>query len=244
MSPSVSLHHVVVALSGALLLCRVPFSFAESVGSPASILKKGQWVMGLAGGGTKGREMNGEAETHITHGGHYRGYGLSDRVSVYLKLGAAFIEIDDPAIKKTNDLDPRNSFGTNFMTGLALKTKLFESVAHRWEWDGSLHYLDLRQRHKSKNELRWHEWQFATSVAKEIGRVKPYIGIKYAVVNALYRVRQDGKPLKDGRYKEKTRVGLFVGTDCYLGESEDVILNIESAYQDGPEVTVSLAYTF
>lgn len=243
MVPSVSLRRV-IALTGALLVCRLPVSFAESVGSPAGILKKGRWVMGLAGGGTKGREMSGDAETTITHGGHYRGYGLSDRVSVYLKLGGAFIEIDDPGIKKTNDLDTTHSFGTNFMTGLALKTKFFESAAHRWEWDGSLQYLDLRQRHKGKNELRWHEWQLATSVAKEMGRAKPYLGLKYDMVNAFYRVRQNDQLLKQGRYKEKTRFGFFFGTDCYLGESEDVILNIESAYQDGPEVTVSLAYTF
>ena len=227
-----------------LLFGVIPPLFAESVGSPASILKKGKWIMGLAGGRTSGREMSGDAETKLSHGGHYRGYGLSDRVSVYLKLGGAFIEIDDPAIKKTNDLDTTNSFGTNFMTGVALKTKLFESQRGKWEWDGSLHYLDLRQRHKGKNELRWHEWQLATSVAKEFGRVKPYMGIKYAMVNALYRVRQDGKLLKDGRYKEKDRLGFFLGADYYLGESEDVILNIETAFQNGPDVTVSLAYTF
>src|SRR3989338_8314618 len=243
MFPSASIRRV-AALTGALLLCRVSCSFAESVGSPAGILKKGKWVVGLAGGGTAGREMSGDAETKITHGGHYRGYGLSDRVSVYLKLGAASIEIDDPAIKKVNDLDSTHSFGTNFMTGLALKTKLFESATHRWEWDGSLQYLDLRRRHKGKNELRWHEWQLATSVAKEFGRVKPYVGLKYAMVNAFYRVRQEGQLLKQGRYKEKTRLGFFLGTDCALGESEDVILNLESAFQDGPEVTVSLAYTF
>ncbi len=234
-----------VALAGlCLLLGASPSLFAEVVGSPASILKKGKWVMGLAGGGTAGREMSGDAEARISHGGHYRGYGLSDRVSAYLKLGGAFIEIDDPGIKKTNDLDSSNSFGTNFMTGLALKMKLFESQRFKWEWDGSLHYLDLRKRHKGRNELRWHEWQFATSVAKEIGRVKPYLGIKYAIVNAFYRVRQDGNLLKDGRYKEKDRLGIFLGTDYYLGDSEDVILNIESAFQNGPEVTVSLAYTF
>ena len=235
---------IFLALLAALLLSDIPLAFAETVGSPSSILKKGKWVMGLAGGGTPGREMSGDAETTITHGAHYRGYGLSDRLSVYLKLGAAYLEIDDPAIKKTNDLDTTNSFGTNFMTGLALKAKLFESTKYRWEWDGSLQYLDLRQRHKDKNELRWHEWQLTTSVAKEFGRVKPYLGVKVAMVNAFYRVRQQGRLLQQGRYKEKSRLGLFLGTDCALGDSEDVILNLETAYQDGPEVTASLAYTF
>ena len=227
-----------------LLLACSPSVVAEMVGSPAGILKKGKWVMGLSGGGTTGRQMSGDGQTTLYHGSHYRGYGPTDRVSLYLKLGAASIKIDDPGIIKANNPSTTNNFGGNFMTGVQLKGKLFESPRWRWEWDGSLQYLDIHTRHKNKNELRWHEWQIATSVAKELGRVKPYIGVKYSLTDVLYRVRQNGKLLKQGHYHEQTRVGLFLGTDYYFGDSEDVILNLESAYQDGPEFLVSLAYTF
>lgn len=237
------LRWVEAALVGVILSASSPV-FAEGVGSPASILKKGKWAMGLAGGGTGGRDLSGGAKAKLYHMEHYRGYGLTDRLSIYAKLGVAFLEVNDASIKKTNNPDTSNSFGTNVISGVQLKGKLFESQKHRWEWDGSLQYLDIRARHKNKNEIRWHEVQFATSVAKEFGRVKPYLGVRYALVNAAYRVRQNGILWKQGRYKEDTPVGVFLGTDYYLGESEDVVLNVETAYQDGFEALASLGYTF
>jgi len=217
---------------------------AEPVGSPASILKKGKWFMGAGTSLLAKRNLKGNTEAAAYQGGHVRGYGLTDRLSLYGKLGLAHFEVDDGSIKKKNDLSTTNGFGLNVVSGVQIKSRFFESRSKRWEWDGSVQYLDMRARHKGKNEARWHEWQLATSVAASVHRLKPYVGVKYSVIDVFYRIREDGQQLAQGRYKEDQPVGLFLGTDWALGRYEDVILNVESAFVDGAEVAVTIAYTF
>ena len=218
--------------------------WAESVGSPASILKKGQWVMGLMGGALTGRGFRGDAEATVASGAHVRGYGLTDRLSVYGKIGAAYLEVDDASILKTGDPDTSNSFGANVLTGAQVKVKFWESRSRRWEWDGSLQYLDLRGSRKGKNEARWHEVQGASSVAVALGRWTPYLGLTYSIVNMTYRVRENGALLKQGRYRQDHPVGIVYGTDIAFGESEAVVVNVEGGFSDGHEVAMTVAYTF
>jgi hypothetical protein len=217
---------------------------AEPVGSPASILKKGQWAMGLGGGAVLDRELDGSAKALVYHGGHFRGYGLTDRLSLYGKLGLAYLEVDDASIKKTKSSSTQNSFGRNLLSSVQLKGRLWQNAKKTWEWDGSLQYVDIRARHKGKNEARWHEWQFATSVAKSFGRVKPYAGAKYSMLNVKYRVRENASLIKQDTYEEDNPLGFFLGTDCYFGEHEDVIVNVETAFVDGVEITLAVLYVF
>ena len=97
---------------------------------------------------------------------------------------------------------------------------------------------------KEKNEGRWHEWRFASSVAKSFGRVKPYLGAKLNFLRMFYKVRQNGEVVQQGHYREDHPIGLFVGSDLVLGSSEDVVLNVETSYQDGMETNVALQYVF
>jgi len=217
---------------------------AEPSGSPASILKKGQWVMGLGGGSLVKREMKGNAEATAYNVGHYRGYGLTDRLSLYGKIGAAYLEVDDATIIKASDPSATNDFGLNVLSSGQVKYKIFEDANQTWEWDGSLQYVDIRKRHTGKNEAQWHEWAFATSVARAFGRIKPYLGVKYSVVDFQYKIRENGQLLQQGHYKEDGPVGVFFGTDAYFGEEEDVLINVESTYLNGAEVDVAIAYTF
>ncbi len=229
------------------LLCGcmgAPRVWAEAVGSPASILKKGKWAMSLSGGALQGRSLSGQGEATVYQGGHARGYGLTDWLSVYGKLGLARLTVDDPTIIKVNDTSSSNSFGANLFAAVQLKSRLWHHVPSEFEWDGSLQYIDMRARHKGKNEARWHEWQFATSVAKPFGRVKPYLGTKLSLVNMHYRVRQQGVLLKDGTYHEDNPIGVFVGSDLLLGSSEDVVLNVETSYQGGLETNMAIQYVF
>lgn len=228
----------------ACILCRPPELVAEPVGSPSSILKKGQWAMGLGGGAVLDRKMSGDAKALVYHGGHFRGYGLTDGLSLYGKLGLAYLEADDASIKKANSSSTTNSFGRNLLSSVQLKGRLWQNAKKTWEWDGSIQYVDIRARRKGKNEARWQEWQFATSVAKAIGRLKPYVGVKYSMVDMRFRVRENGSLLTQGTYDEDAPVGFFLGTDYYVGEQEDVIVNVETSYLDGAEVAVSIAYTF
>ena len=220
--------------------------WAEAVGSPSSILKKGKWVMGLASSFVPSRSMKGDAEATVYGGGHSRGYGLTDWLSVYGKIGGAFIEVDDPSIKKKKAVDPstKHSFGANVLASLQVKARLLQHQRTGVEWDGSIQYVDMRAGHKDKNEGRWHEWQFATSIAKAFGRVKPYVGAKLSIVDFSYKVREEGVLLRHDKYEEDSPLGLFVGTDVYLGQHEDVILNVETGYVDGADIAVSIGYLF
>lgn len=227
-----------------LALGQAPPLYAEAVGSPASILKKGKWAMGLGTGVIPKRNLKGNADALVYQFGHFRGYGLTDWLSVYGKIGLAYIAVDDPSIVKTGSPSATNRFGFNVLSSVQVKGKLFEHERTGLEWDGSVQYVDMRKRHKGGNEGRWHQYQFATSVAKSLGSLKPYAGVQYSLVDFTYRVRENGTLLRQDKYEEDSPVGCFFGTDWYFGRSEDVILNIETSYLDGAEVNVSIAYTF
>lgn len=232
-------------LSLVICLLGLPGSlWAEAVGSPASILKKGKWVMGLSGGGLFGREFKGDAQATLYQAGHYRGYGLTDWLSIYGKIGLAYLEVDDAAIVKVNDSSTINRFGINVLSSVQLKSRLWQHKTWGLEWDGSVRYTDVRARHKNKNEARWHDWQLATSVAKSMGRLTPYAGISYSIVDVTYRVRQNGQLLKQGTYDEDLPVDLFLGMDYALGSSEDVFVNVEGSFLNGGEVNVAVQYIF
>jgi hypothetical protein len=229
-------------LAGAL--CRAAEVSAEPVGSPASILKKGKWLFGLVTGGFPVRELDGGADTAMFQVAHTRGYGLTDWLSIYGKLGVAYLELDDPLVVKEGG-STTHRFGAHFISGGQVKVKFFESKRHRWEWDGSVQYTDVRRRHRGKkNEVRFHDWQFATGLAKSLGRFKPYAGVKYSIVDMTFRARQGGVLLKQGEHESEHSVGFFVGTDFSMGQYEDVVINVESGYVDGAEVVVSLAHNF
>jgi hypothetical protein len=217
---------------------------ADTIGSPAGVLKKGQWFMGAGGGRIADRKLDGGAEATAYQLGHVRGYGLTDWLSVYGKLGVAYLEIDDPSIKKRDDLSTTNRFGVNVLSGGELQVRLWQDRKALWEWDGSLQYTDIRKRHKGKNEIRWHQWGFGTSVARSFGRLRPYVGVNYSLIRAKYRVRQDGHLLQLATYKPDGVAGPFFGMDVRFGRGETVILNLETASADGAEATVVLSYTF
>ena len=217
---------------------------AAAMGSPASVLKKGRWAFGLSSSVTPTRDLSDNSTAMMYQIGHVRGYGVTDWLSLYGTIGGASLTVDDPSIKKANDPSTSNSFGANVLVALQAKGKLFENKAKTWEWDGGLQYVDIRARHKNKNEARWSEWQLATSVAKSFGCFKPYLGVSYDLLAVKFRVRENGALLKQSRYENNTPVGAFLGTDVYLGSSEDVVLNVESIYLNGAEISVALSYNF
>ncbi len=215
---------------------------AESVGSPSGILKKGKWSFGLGGGSVVGRDFGGGVTAVMYQAGHFRGYGLTDWLSIYGKIGVAYLEVDDPSIKR-RDGTTKHSLGGNVISGGQLKARFFENRRRDFEWDGSFQYVDIRGRHRDKNLGKWHEWLFATSLAKGFGRLKPYLGVKYSLTYLPYKIKEDNHLLGQGRYHVGA-VGPFFGTDFSFGRYEDVVLNIESSYLNGAEVDVALSYSF
>lgn len=219
------------------------WAFAEPVGSPAGILKKGKWAMGLGGSGLQ-RGLTGSSEALIYQAGHFRGYGLTDRLSLYGKIGGAYLEVEDPSILTTDSPTGKHSFGAGVMVGVGLKGKIWESATKGWEWDGSVQYVDVRARHRTDNDGHWREWVVATNVAKSVGRLKPYGGLKVSIIDFDAKIRQGSRLLKQEAYEADTRVGPFFGTDVYFGDQEDVIMNVETSYLDGVEVTLAIQYLF
>ena len=227
---------VILAL---VLCCSVaPLASAEPVGSPASILKKKQWVFGLAGGGLFGRGMNGDSDVSIYSIGHYRGYGITDRISAYLKLGAGWMSVADAVSGQDQSL------GGNVMASGQVKTRLWQDKRQKWEWDGSLQYVYIHARHKDDNEGRWSELQGSTTVGRNIGRFTPYLGMKVSLASLKYTYRTGSRITQQGKYKGENYVGPIFGTDIRIGQGEQVTFNVETAYVNGPELDLAVAYTF
>jgi hypothetical protein len=215
-------------------------SVADPVGSPASSLRKGQWMFGLGTGGVvnRGAKGAGDPEQGLYRIEHFRGYGLTDWLSIYAKVGWAYLRVEDGT-----SLDGANDFGSNLLLGAQLKSRLWQNAKKNWEWNGSIQYLWVGAPHRrNKNQGEWQEWQVATTTARAFGRLKPYVGVKYSLVDFDFKVRKSGETIQSGTYKQEGRVGPVLGTDYLVGE--DVIVNVESAYIDGAEVTVAVAHAF
>jgi len=216
--------------------------FAEAVGSPASLLKKGQWAMALGGGAISGRALSPGGEATAYQLGHFRGYGLTDWLSVYGKLGGAYLEINDASVKHPDGAI--HSFGAGLLLGVQLKARIWRHVKTGWEWDGSVQVVDMRFRHRTSHDGHWREWVLASSVAKDMGRFKPYFGLKYSMIDMDAKIRRNGQPFLQRNYTDDAAVGPFFGTDVYFGPAEDVIMNVETAYVDGPELNLAIKYLF
>ena len=221
-----------------LLVART--AYAEPSGSPSRILERGQWEMGLGGGGLWKRAMKGGAKVSVFEGSHTRGYGLTNHVSLYGKIGGAYVGNDDPSIP-TN---VSNGFGANLILGGQLTANLWHTATGSWEWDGSVGYLYMGAPHKrSGNQVNWNEWQLTTSIAKSLGNVTPYVGIKLSALHIDYQLRTD-KITTHGRCLPKGIVGPLLGIDWSFGEEPATVLNLEGSYIGGAEIDLALTRRF
>jgi hypothetical protein len=228
---------------GCLLLSLAPGARAESIGRASNVVKKGQWAMSLATELLFGRQLHNGAEARMYGGGHGRGYGLTDWLSVYGLLGAAHLSVDDPTIVRPSDpSSSTHSYGAGLLTSAQARAKVLELKT--WEVGASVRYVDMRAGGKGKNAARWHHWLMAGTLAKPIGRATPYAGGAWSMLSVNYKVREDGNIIVQDRYREDLPVGAFVGLDVSFGEGEDVVLNVEALYLDGPELSTSIAYVF
>ncbi|MBI4323073.1 MAG: hypothetical protein HY596_02225 [Candidatus Omnitrophica bacterium] len=228
-----------------VMVLRAPCGvWAEEVGSPAGILKKGQWAMEAGGGAVFGREVNPSgSKATVYQLGHRRGFGLTDWLSLYGKIGAAYLEVKDTSIKRSSNSSSTIRFNGAVLVDLQLKSRFWRHVKTGLEWDGSFQYVYLRARHRGSNDGTWQEWVGSTSVAKSMGRLTPYLGVKYSLTNFKTKIR-DGSALIQRTYKNDVPVGAFFGTDLHFGPSEDVILNVETSYLGGPELDIAVKYLF
>ena len=220
-------------------LCQSSISEAESVGSPASVLRKGQWVMGLKASGASRRVTKSDlhAKAELVEGSHFRGYGVTDWLSLYAGIGVAYLRVKGNAAT--------DSFDANVALNGQVKGRIWESQRYGWEWDASAQYLYLGAPHRKKNNQgHWSEWQLASSVAKSLGPVTPYAGIKFSFVDLGFKVRKDNRITQQGTYKGDGIVSPFLGLDWCVGAAENLVVNVEGSFLNGEEVDLSVAYRF
>lgn len=218
------------------------FAQAAPVGSPASLLKKGQWDFAIEGGGVSERPMEAggasDYEVHIGYGYHSRSYGLTDRLMITGRVGGTY------GYLYNNNTTPqtKTSMSGGLGLGLQLKGIIFEDEASGFEWDGSAQFLYMRSHHKrsGKANTDWYEWQVSTCVAKEIGRFKPYLGLKFSTVDLDH---DDGEGNKTS-YEEDGSVEPFLGTDIYFGEEKDIVIFMEGAFLLGTYGYGGIRYRF
>lgn len=216
---------------------------AAPVGSPPSLLKKGQWDFALEGGYISRRPMetsgNPNYEVSISHGYHSRSYGLTDRLMLTGKVGGTYGYLYD---ETTPGAEVKTSLSGGLGLGIQLKGIIFKHKDTGLEWDGGGQFLYMRSHRKKSGKANtdWYEWQASTSLAKEIGRLKPYAGVKFSTVNLDH---DDGKGNKTS-YDEDGNVGPFVGADIYFGRDRDIVINLEAGFLMGNEYYGGLRYRF
>ncbi len=234
-----------IRYTAASLMFLFCFSLAQAapVGSPAGLLKKGQWDFSLEGAYLSERPMEtaGDPNYHvnITHGYHSRGYGLSDRLTIRGRVGGTYGYIYDESIAGAQS---ETSMSGGMGLGVQLQGIILKNEKYGFEWNGSGQFLFMRSHHKrnGKANVDWYEWQLSSCIAKAIGRIKPYIGVKFSTVDLDY---DDGKGNQTS-YDEDGSVGPFVGTDIYLGEDRDIVINLEGSFLLGNELYGALRYKF
>ena len=232
----------ILASSGLFLFVFCILAEAASVGSPASILKKGQWVFGLEGNFLSDRalELNGSStyELKCGQGFHMRGYGLTDRISIYGKVGFGDLEVENTSTNKIDNLH------TGFAGGLKIKGLIFEEESLGIEMGVGAQFFYLYA-HRDASDTDWLEWQLSSYVSKEIWRLKPYAGVKFSWIELDFEIKEEeGGDKRRGTYEEDDLVGLFVGTDLYFGEDKAIFLNAEAGFITGNEFTIGLNYRF
>lgn len=230
----------------AVSLCWAPGELrADGVGSPAGILKKGQWSFGADGGTLLERDIEDGTNTGQATAiqvGHSRGYGLTDSLSAYVKIGAARLKVKDSSVTISGSNE--HSFGGALLISGQLRGRFWRQAERDVEWDGSVGLTHIRSRHDGKSQGDWNEWQFATSVAKGFGGFTPYAGLKLSFIDFDYTLRSDQEVVAAGTYAPDGVVGTFIGADFTMGPSENVVMNIEASYLDGAAVDLALTYTF
>ncbi|NQT00277.1 MAG: hypothetical protein HQ595_04250 [Candidatus Omnitrophica bacterium] len=216
---------------------------AAPVGSPASLLEKGQWDFSIEGGYLSERPMKSsdrsDYEVNIGHGYHSRSYGLTDRLVVIGKIGGSYSYLYD---KGTAGTETKTSLSGGLEMGIQLKGIIFENEDSGLEWDGSGQFLYMQSHHKrsGKANADWYEWQIASCLAKKFGRFKPYAGVKFSTVDLDH---DDGKGNQTS-YEEDGSIGPFIGTDFYFGRDRDLTINLEGTFLIGTEVFVGARYKF
>ncbi len=194
-------------------------------------------------------------------------YGLLEGLDVYVKLGTADGEGRDSysgtanwtvgGVRGQGTLSGNDKLktGNAFAYGAGLKGAY--ALPGDWLIGADAQYLRHKHGYKattsgtyvdpligraafegsSKGKITFQEWQVAPYVAKKLGNFTPYLGVKYSDL-MVENKSEAGKE----NYKADDNVGVFVGTDCKIGEHWK--LNLEGRFIDETAMSLGAAYRF
>ena len=243
-----------------LLVCVIFFTlaffcqkvYAESFGTLATTLKKGQWMLNLEGSGTINRDLKyegGKVKSQSWGAYHARGYGLTDRINVFAKIGYQDLNKIDPNPFITYQDDQVDNLKGGVSFGVSLKGLILKEPENPLEVaiGGSFLYTTANFSNGPKRD--WREWQLGTYVSKQFfDRFGPYVGIKYADLNSTLKFKQKedmGQEVGGSmNVSSDKKIGIFVGANVYLNKDKDVYLNCEINFVSSLEFGAGIYYKF
>lgn len=229
------------------LICFYCQASADSFGTLTTTLKKGQWMMSVEGYNAYGiakRDLeysNGTTEGNYWGVFHGRGYGLTDRINIFGKIGCHTLKVDPNPFKKEEE-----SLKGGMTGGLYLKGALLKEPQSWCELGLGGGFLYCSAHHDNGPKYDWREWQIGSYVSKEFGRFSPYCGLKYSDLNSTIKFKQKEEDLSSGSIKVESndKVGAFCGANIYLNKDKDVYLNCEVNFISSLEIGTGLYYKF
>lgn len=242
----------------------VPFvSYAASIGG-AETQGKGKVAVGLDNDFVFNRDLKykgplvaGEEYKNVELDSLYRlmakaSYGVLDNLDVYVMLGIADGKGDDEnyidgAKQGVDKLELDSALAYGF--GMKGTSKL----ANEWLVGCDLQFV----RHKHESKTRWipvagsestttyksapiYEWHIAPYVAREMGDFMPYLGVKYS--DFVAKFESGGSGWSNFKEEADDNFGVFLGTDCKMGENWKV--NLEGRFIDETAMSVGCTYKF
>lgn len=218
---------------------------ADSFGTMTTTLEKGQWMMSIEGYGAIDRDLeyaDGKVDSNYWGIYHGRGYGLTDKISIFAKIGYYDLNEVDPNPFKNIAEDLKGGMAG----GIYLKGALLKEPENFFELGvgGSLFYCSAHSDNGPKYD--WREWQIGGYAQKKFGKFVPYAGIKYADLDSTLKFKQKEEDASAGSIDVESddKIGLFAGTNFYLNQDEDVYLNCEVNLISSLEIGAGLYYKF
>lgn len=236
----------------ALTLCVVCGWLAPAEAAPVGsrLAEQGHWSTGGEMNFMLDRDMDGGAEAESNQFLGTAMYGVTDRISALVKLGAADLE-------ETGVPD----FDESFAYGLGIRVKLAELEG--WELIASPQYFSIVEPDTEIGTAdvdgSWHEWQGSLVVARsfpihppdyasEDGRpvrpemwLRPYAGLKVSGVQADRDVTFPSGVLVETDLDADDHVGLVGGVEAGLGRWA---LGIEGRAIDEEAITLAASVDF
>lgn len=209
-------------------------AFAERWGKPGANLEKGQWSLGL-----EYNYVETEIDLRVPQGvvpqlGEEQavlnqilvrvGYGLTDKVEAFIKMGGTSTDVSDafldPAFNFNQDLEGN----LEFTIAGGLKATLYEKDNLRVGAQGQFVYFETDDTADGPGFMQAIDadiWEFegALLVSYDLGKVTPYLGICMVIGDADVRYRAftaAGGPvmLYDVDVEQEDWFGMVAGVNC------------------------------